>query len=182
MGFRFSAIGVTQGDRRKLPPSVRNQQSRGFGLKLRYEDVHYDVLPLTASHTTNSTGAWKIIEGVLLCGGPKRDHSEAFFSSLGPWGNKVPITWMQHLCLEHFDHVYSYKGDSVVVFNLWLHRACGKQVDLCGSWMHDNQGPMLMVNLYWLCIDGMRILKHSYSYTSHLFFQRWFGILLISTL
>ena len=59
MGFRFSAIGVIQGDKRKLPHSVRHMTSRGFGLKLRYEDVHFDSLPFTASHITSGTAAWK---------------------------------------------------------------------------------------------------------------------------
>ena len=95
---------------------------------------------------------WLAAEGKLMCGGPKRDHDEAFFSSVGPWGKKVAITWMQQVCLKHFDHVYSYKGDYVTVFNLWLHRACSMPVALCGCGCltrNDVDGRYAMVMYRW---------------------------------
>ena len=128
MGLDYAALSIVQGDSCTLPRRLQLIRPLGFGLFLRLEKEHYFKLAWTCSHTTNENGGWCIIGDKLLCGGPRHEHNQAFFTTLGNWGKQRPITWSEHLCKEPFKVVYHYKGDWAVAMNLWIHRLMGCDV------------------------------------------------------
>ena len=126
LGLMCASIGCAQGWSRRLPSYIRiKEQNEKLLLELRFVNRQWHQLPTLLFHWTNLAKGLKMLANKLLCGGPNRKRTEAYFSVLAP---KSTITKFDDDLLQMFTLIlvcYKYIGDCYAVIHAQIARLRG---------------------------------------------------------